>query len=351
MNFKVTDIAKFLNGEIIGNENISVSNVSKIEEGKPGTLAFLANLKYENFLYSTNASVVLVNKSFIPREKVNTTLIRVDDAYQAFASLLELYMQAKASLKTGIEQPSYIDQTATVGKDIYMGAFAYIGKNSKIGNNTKLYPQVYIGDDVTIGNDCIIYSGAKIYSDSVIGNRCIIHSGCVIGSDGFGFAPLEDGTYKKIPQIGNAILEDDVEIGANTTIDCGTMGSTIIRKGAKIDNLVQVAHNCEIGDNTVIAGQSGMAGTTKIGKNCKLAGQVGLAGHLSIGDNVSIGAQSGVAKSVKGDQIIFGSPAVNISDAIRIITVYKNLPKLREEVIQLQKEIKILKEQKINSEK
>jgi UDP-3-O-[3-hydroxymyristoyl] glucosamine N-acyltransferase len=350
MNFKVTDIAKFLNGEIIGNENISVSNVSKIEEGKPGTLAFLANLKYENFLYSTNASVVLVNKSFVPREKVNTTLIRVEDAYQAFASLLELYMQAKASLKTGIEQPSYIDQTATVGKDIYIGAFAYIGKNSKVGNNTKLYPQVYIGDDVIIGNDCIIYAGAKIYNDTVIGNRCIIHSGVVIGSDGFGFAPLENGTYKKIAQIGNAILEDDVEIGANTTIDCGTMGSSIIRKGAKIDNLVMVAHNCEVGENTVIAGQSGMAGTTKIGKNCKLAGQVGLAGHLSIGDNVSIGAQSGVAKSVKSDQIIFGSPAVNISDAIRIITVYKNLPKLREEVIQLQKEIKILKEQKINSE-
>ena len=350
MNFKVTDIAKFLNGEIVGNENISVSNVSKIEEGKPGTLAFLANLKYENFLYSTNASVVLVNKSFVPREKVNATLIRVEDAYQAFASLLELYMQAKASLKTGIEQPSYIAQTATVGKDIYIGAFAYIGKNSKIGNNTKLYPQVYIGDDVTIGNDCIIYAGAKIYNDTVIGNRCIIHSGVVIGSDGFGFAPLEDGTYKKIAQIGNAILEDDVEIGANTTIDCGTMGSSIIRKGAKIDNLVMVAHNCEVGENTVIAAQSGMAGTSKVGKNCKFGGQVGLAGHLTIGDNVFIGAQSGVAKSVNSNQIILGSPAIEIKDAIKAITVYKNLPKLREEVIQLQRDIKILKEQKNNSE-
>lgn len=350
MNFKVTDIAKFLNGEIVGNEDIRVSNVSKIEEGKPGTLAFLANLKYENFLYTTDASVVLVNKSFVPKEKVNATLIKVEDAYQAFASLLELYMMTKASLKTGIEQPSYIDQTASVGKDIYMGAFAYVGKNSKVGNNTKLYPQVYIGDDVTIGNECIIYAGAKIYSDCVVGNRCIIHSGAVIGSDGFGFAPLEDGTYKKIPQIGNTILEDDVEIGANTTIDCGTMGSTIIRKGAKIDNLVQVAHNCEIGENTVIAGQSGMAGTTKIGKNCKLAGQVGLGGHLSIGDNVSIGAQSGVIKSVRENQIIFGSPAIEIKDAIRVISVYKNLPKLREEIIQLQKEIKKLKEQKINSE-
>jgi len=350
MNFKVTDIAKFLNGEIVGDENISVSNVSKIEEGKPGTLAFLANLKYENFLYTTDASVVLVNKSFVPREKVNATLIKVEDAYQAFASLLELYMQAKASLKTGIEQPSFIHETAKIEENLYLGAFSYISKNAVIGTNTKIYPQVFIGENVKIGDDCILYAGVKIYDDTVIGNRCIIHSGAVIGSDGFGFAPQNDGSYKKIPQIGNAVLEDDVEIGANTTIDCGTMDSTIVRKGAKLDNLVQVAHNCEIGENTVIAGQSGMAGTTKIGKNCKLAGQVGLAGHLSIGDNVSIGAQSGVAKSVKGDQIILGSPAVNISDAIRIITVYKNLPKLRDEVIQLQKDLKKLKEQIINSE-
>ena len=256
----------------------------------------------------------------------------------------------KHSLKTGIEQPSYIDETARIGKDIYVGAFAYIGKNSKIGNNTKIYPQAYIGDNVTIGEIVLYMPALKIYSDSVIGNQCILHSGAVIGSDGFGFAPTENGKYKKIPQIGNAIMEDDVEIGANTTIDCGTMDSTIIRKGSKIDNLVQVAHNCEIGENTVIAAQSGMAGTSKVGKNCKFGGQVGLAGHLTIGDNVYIGAQSGVAKSVKSDQIIFGSPAIEIKDAIRAITVYKNLPKLREEVIQLQKEIKSLKEQKINSE-
>lgn len=350
MDFKVKDIATFLNGEIVGDENIRVSNVSKIEEGKPGTLAFLANLKYESFLYSTNASVVLVNKNFVPKENINTTLIKVADAYQAFASLLELYMQAKVKLKTGIEQPSYIDATASVGKDIYVGAFAYVGKNSKIGNNTKLYPQVYVGDDVTIGDDCIIYAGAKIYSDSVIGNRCIIHSGVVIGSDGFGFAPQENGSYKKMAQIGNTVLEDDVEIGANTTIDCGTMDSTIIRKGAKIDNLVQVGHNCEVGENTVIAAQSGLAGTSKVGKNCKFGGQVGLAGHLTIGDNVFIGAQSGVAKSVNNNQVILGSPAIEIKDAIKALTVYKNLPKLREEVIQLQKEIKKLKEQKINSE-
>ncbi len=351
MDFKVTDIARFLNGEIVGDENIRISNVSKIEEGKSGTLAFLANLKYENFLYSTNASVVLVSKTFVPKENVNATLIKVDDPYQAFASLLDLYMQAKSMLKTGIEQPSYIDSSAFVGIDIYLGAFAYVGKNSKIGNNSKIYPQVYIGDNVTIGSDCIIYAGAKIYSDCIIGNRCIIHSGAVIGSDGFGFAPLENGNYKKIPQIGNAVLEDDVEIGANTTIDCGTMDSTIIRKGSKIDNLVQVGHNCEVGENNVIAALSGLAGTSKVGKNCKFGGQVGLAGHLTIGDNVFIGAQSGVAKSVNSNQIILGSPAIEIKDAIRAITVYKNLPKLRDEVIQLQKEIKSLKEQKLNSEK
>ena len=348
MDFKVTEIAKFLNGEIIGNENISVSNVSKIEEGKPGTLAFLANMKYENFIYTTHASVVLVNKNFVPKEKINATLIKVDDAYQAFAALLDLYTLAMAAVKTGIEQPCFVDESATVGQNIYLGAFAYIGKNAKIGNNCKIYPQAYIGDNVTVGNDCIIYAGVKIYSDSQIGNRCILHSGVVIGSDGFGFAPLDDGTYKKIAQIGNAVLEDDIEIGANTTIDCGTMGSTIIRKGAKIDNLVQIAHNCEVGENTVMAALTGLAGTTKVGKNCKFGGQVGLGGHLTIGDNVFIGAQSGVIKSVESNQVILGSPAMEIKEAIRAITVYKNLPKLRTEVSQLQKEIKNIKSQ-INS--
>lgn len=351
MDFKVTEIAHFLNGEIIGDKDIKVSNVSKIEDGKPGTLAFLANSKYENFIYKTEASVILVNKTFEPRQEINATLIKVDDAYKAFASLLDLYMQAKASLKKGIEQPSFIDETASVGNNIYMGAFAFIGKNSKIGENTKIYPQVFIGENVTIGDDCIIYAGVKIYDDVVVGNRCILHAGAVIGSDGFGFAQQENGDYKKIPQIGNVILEDDVDIGANTTIDCGTMGSTIIRKGSKIDNLVQIAHNCEVGENNVFAAQTGLAGTTKVGNNCKFGGQVGLAGHLTIGDNVMIGAQSGVAKSVKSNQIILGSPAMSIKDAIKAITVYKNLPKLRDEVIQLQKEIKSIKIQKTNSEK
>lgn len=343
MDFKATDIAAFLNGEVVGNGDIKVSNVSKIEEGKPGTLTFLANLKYESFIYTTKASVVLVNKNFIPKEEINITLIKVDDAYQAFASLLDLYMQSKTSIKTGIEKPCFIDETATVGKDIFIGAFSYIGRNSKIGNNTKLFPQIHIGENVIVGDDCIIYAGVKIYDDCVIGNGCVLHSGVVIGSDGFGFATKEDGTYRKIPQIGNVVLEDEVEIGANSTIDCATMGSTIIRKGAKIDNQVQIAHNCEVGENTVIAAHTGLAGTTKIGKNCKIGGQVGFAGHLTIGDNVMIGAQSGIAKSVKSNEIILGSPAFNIKDCMKSISVYKNLPNLQRDVSHLQREIKSLK--------
>ncbi len=346
MEFKATDIAAFLNGEIVGDGDVKVFNVSKIEEGKPGTLSFLANTKYENHIYETNASIVLVNKSFQPKSEISATLIKVDDAYQAFASLLELYQQAKSIQKVGIEQPSFIDETVKKGDNIYLGAFAYVGKNSKIGNNVKIYPQAFIGENVTIGDNCTVYAGVKIYDDCIIGNQCTLHAGCVIGSDGFGFAPQNDGSYKKIPQIGNVILEDNVEIGANTTIDCGTMGSTIIRKGVKLDNLVQVAHNCDIGENTVIAGQAGMAGTTKIGKNCKLAGQVGLAGHLTIGDNVQIGAQAGVSNSVKDNEILLMTPAFNVKDAIKSAIIYKKLPELRNDVIQLKRELKSLKQEK-----
>jgi len=343
MEFKATDIAAFLNGEIAGNADVKVFSVSKIEDGKPGTLAFLSNIKYEHFIYTTEASVVLVNKNFVPKAEIKATLIRVDDAYQAFASLLELYVQARSQQKTGIEQPSFIDETALLGNHIYVGAFAYIGKKVRIGNDSKIYPQVYIGDNVIIGDDCIIYPGVKIYENCVIGNRCILHAGTVIGADGFGFAPQNNGSYKKIPQIGNVILEDDIEIGANTTIDCGTMESTIIRKGVKIDNLVQVAHNCEIGENTVIAAQTGMAGTTKVGRNCRFGGQVGLAGHLTIGDNVQIGAQSGIASSVKDGETLLLTPAFNIKDAIKASIIFKNLPQLRDDVILLKKEIKLLK--------
>ncbi|MFW5821965.1 MAG: UDP-3-O-(3-hydroxymyristoyl)glucosamine N-acyltransferase [Tangfeifania sp.] len=344
MEFKAKDIAAYLNGEIVGDGDVIVSDVSKIEEGKPGTLAFLSNPKYESYIYNTAASIVLVNKSFEPKKNIPATLIKVDDAYQAFASLLDLYIQTKKENKKGIEQPSFIDASSSTGDDFYMGAFAYIGKNTKIGDGVKIYPQVHVGDNVKIGDDCILYSGAKIYDDTVIGNNCIIHANAVIGSDGFGFAPQPDGSYKKIPQIGNAVLEDNVEIGANTTIDCGTFGSTIIRKGAKIDNLVQVAHNCEIGENTVIAAQTGLAGTTKVGKNCKFGGQVGLAGHLTIGDNVNIGAQSGVSSSIKDNETVLLTPAHNIKDAVRTAIVFKNLPKLRDEVMQLRKDVKTLQQ-------
>lgn len=343
MEFQAKDIAAFLNGEIDGDENVKVDKVSKIEEGEPGTLAFLANAKYENYLYTTKASIVLVNKSFIPKSKIDVTLIKVDDAYQAFASLLDLYVQAKSMNKTGIEQPSFIHQSVLIKDDVYVGAFSYISKNANIGKNTKIHPQTFIGENVTIGDNCIIYAGVKIYDDCMIGNNCIMHSGVVIGSDGFGFAPQENKSYKKIPQIGNVIIEDNVEIGANTTIDCGTMGSTIIRKGVKIDNLIQIAHNCEIGENTVIAAQTGLAGSTKIGSSCKIAGQVGFAGHLSIGNNVIIAAQSGISKSIKNNETVFGTPALPIKDQIKAISVFKNLPKLRDEVIQLQREIKNLK--------
>ena len=344
MEFKAKDIAAYLNGEIVGDGDVIVSDVSKIEEGKPGTLAFLSNPKYESYIYNTAASIVLVNKSFEPKKNIPATLIKVDDAYQGFASLLDLYIQTKKKNKKGIEQPSFIDASSSTGDDFYMGAFAYVGKNTKIGNGVKIYPQVHVGDNVKIGDDCILYSGAKIYDDTVIGNNCIIHANAVIGSDGFGFAPQPDGSYNKIPQIGNAVLEDNVEIGASSTIDCGTFGSTIIRKGAKIDNLVQVAHNCEIGENTVIAAQTGLAGTTKVGKNCKFGGQVGLAGHLTIGNNVNIGAQSGVSSSIKDNETVLLTPAHNIKDAVRTAIVFKNLPKLRDEVMQLRKDVKTLQQ-------
>lgn len=346
MEFKATDIASFLNGEVFGDGNVKVSGISKIEVGQPGTLSFLANPKYENYLYSTSSSIVLVNRTFKPKSAVKATLIYVEDAYQAFASLLDLYEQTKQSTRQGIESPVSVHATATIEKDVYIGAFTSIGQNVKVGKGTKIFPQVFLGNNVTVGKNCIIYAGVKIYDNSVIGNHCILHSGSVVGSDGFGFAPQADGTYKKIPQIGNVILENDVEIGANTAIDCGTFGSTIIRKGAKIDNLVQIAHNCEIGENTVIAGQTGLAGTTKVGKNCKFAGQVGLAGHLTIGNNVQIGAQSGVNKSIKDNEIVLSSPAVDYKKALKTYTIIRNLPKLREEFIQLQKDVESLKQAK-----
>ena len=348
MEFKAITIAEFLQGTVEGDEDVSVSNVSKIEDGKSGTLAFLANPKYEKYVYDTQASIVLVRKDFAPEKPVQTTLIRVEDPYQAMAALLELYQQAKGQ-KFGVEQPSFIDSSATTGDHIYIGAFAYIGANSTIGDGAKIYPQAYIGSNVKVGQNTIIYAGVKIYDDCVIGDNCIIHAGAVIGADGFGFAPTPDGSYKKIQQVGNVVIEDDVEIGANTTIDCSTMGSTIIRKGAKLDNLIQIAHNCEVGENTVMAALVGVAGSTKIGKNCVLAGQVGVAGHLNIGDRVTIGAMAGVSNSIKEGKIVLGAPAMDHDRALKAYVVYRRLPELRDSLNELQKEVKELKA-KLNGE-
>ena len=344
MEFQATSIADFLNGTIEGDPNATVNNISKIEDGKPGTLAFLANPKYNKYIYETDATIVLVNKDFVAEGEVKATLIRVDNAYESFASLLELYQQAKGT-KSGIETPSYIDGSATIGKNIYVGAFAYIGKNAKIGDNVKIYPHAYIGDNVVVQENTIIYAGVKIYEDCKIGESCILHAGCVIGADGFGFAPTGDGSYKKIPQVGNVILEDNVEIGANTTIDCATMGSTIIHKGVKLDNLIQIAHNCEIGENTVMAAHTGLAGSVKVGKNCTFGGQVGVAGHLTIGNNVTFGAMCGVTNNIKDDKVMLGAPAMDIAQAAKVVVVYRRLPQLREQVINLEKELAALKEQ------
>ncbi|HBL78185.1 MAG: UDP-3-O-(3-hydroxymyristoyl)glucosamine N-acyltransferase [Bacteroidetes bacterium GWF2_42_66] len=344
MEFQATSIADFLNGIIEGDPNATVNNISKIEDGKPGTLAFLANPKYNKYIYETDATIVLVNKDFVAEGEIKATLIRVDNAYEAFASLLDLYQQAKGT-KSGIENPSYIDASATVGKNIYIGAFSYIGKNVRIGNNVKIYPHVYIGDNVVVKDNTIIYAGVKIYEDCKIGELCILHAGCVIGADGFGFAPTGDGSYKKIPQVGNVILEDQVEIGANTTVDCATMGSTIIHKGVKLDNLIQIAHNCEVGENTVMAALTGLAGSVKVGKNCTFGGQVGVAGHLNIGNNVTLGAMCGVTNNIKDDKVMLGAPAMDISQAAKVVVVYRRLPQLREQVINLEKELAALKEQ------
>lgn len=327
MKFTAAQIAGILEGEVIGNPNAEVFKLSKIEEGTEGSLTFLANPKYINFIYSTQASVTIVNNTFEPEQEITTTLIKVEDAYQSFSKLLEYYNQVKL-MKSGIEQPSVISDGVTYGTDLYLGSFCYIGKNVTIGNNVKIYPNSFIGDNVTIGDNCVFFAGVRIYSETEIGNNCTIHSGTIIGSDGFGFAPQEDGTYSKVPQIGNVIIEDNVEIGACTTVDRATLGSTIIRKGVKLDNHIQVAHNVEIGENTVIAAQTGIAGTTKIGKNGLIGGQVGFAGHLIIGDNVKIQAQSGIGKNLADGEVVQGSPAFNYGDFAKSFVHFKNLPKI-----------------------
>jgi len=343
MVFTAKQIAEFLGGKVVGNNDAEVTTISKIEEGKKGSLSFLANIKYESYLYTTQSSIVLVNKSLEIKKKVSSTIIIVDDAYKSFASLLDLYQQAKPQ-KTGIDKVSSIDETAKLGDDIYIGAFAVISQNSKIGNNTKIYPQVYIGDNVEIGENTIIYPGVKIYEDCKVGNDCIIHSGCIIGADGFGFAPQTNEEHKKVPQIGNVIIEDLVEIGANTTIDRATLGSTIIHKGAKLDNLVQIAHNVEVGERTFMAALSGVSGSTKIGKNCMVGGQVGFNGHIKIAEGVKIGAQTGIQATIEDKNTMWqGSPAIQLRDFQKSTIMFKKLPELRQEIRELKKEIENLK--------
>ncbi|PJR04457.1 UDP-3-O-(3-hydroxymyristoyl)glucosamine N-acyltransferase [Avrilella dinanensis] len=334
MKVTVQQIADLLNGEVVGNAATEVSDLSKIEEGKPGSLSFLSNPKYVPYIYETKASAVIINKSFVPEHPVQTTLIKVEDAYAAFTKLLEFYNQIKNN-KVGIEQPNFVGENTVYGQDIYLGAFAYIGQNCQIGDNVKIYPNCYIGDNVKIADNTTIFAGSKIYADTQIGSRCIIHSGTTIGSDGFGFAPQEDGSYAKVPQTGNVIIEDDVEIGANTTIDRATLGSTIIRQGVKLDNHIQIAHNVEIGAHTVIASQTGIAGSTKIGKYCQIGGQVGIVGHITIGNYVKIQAQSGVNKSLKDNDVVQGSPAINYGDFSKSFVHFRNLPKIVEDIDKL----------------
>ncbi|OBQ52567.1 UDP-3-O-(3-hydroxymyristoyl)glucosamine N-acyltransferase [Tamlana sp. s12] len=336
MKFTAQQIAGILEGDVDGNPDIEVSKLSKIEEGFEGALTFLANPKYKHHIYTTKASITIVNKSFVPEHEVETTMIKVEDAYLAFSKILEFYNSAKLN-KSGIESPSFISESATFGENLYVGAFSYIADNVVIGENVKIYPNAFVGENVVIGDNTIVFAGAKIYSDTIIGSHCVINSGAIIGADGFGFAPNEDGGYSKIPQIGNVIIEDFVDIGAATTIDRATLGSTIIRKGVKLDNQIQIAHNVEIGENTVVAAQTGVAGSTKIGKHCQIGGQVGLAGHITIGDNVRIQAQSGIARNVKDNEVLQGSPAIKLSDYNKAYVHFKNLPTIVKNINDLEK--------------
>ena len=339
MKFTAAQIAGILEGEVEGNPEAEVSKLAKIEEGVEGSLTFLANPKYTNFIYSTKASITIVNSDFKPDNRLSTTLIRVEDAYKSFSKLLEYYNQVKMN-KTGIEQPVFISESAQYGENLYLGAFAYLGDNIKIGDNVKIYPNVYIGDNVTIGNNVTIFAGAKIYSDTVIGNGCVIHSSVILGADGFGFTPNEKGEFIKVPQTGNVIIEENVDVGAATSIDRATLGSTIIRKGVKLDNQIQIAHNVEIGKNTVIAAQTGIAGSTKIGKNCMIGGQVGIVGHITIGDNVRIQAQSGIGRNIKDNEAIQGSPAFKYGDFNKSYVHFKNLPDIINRLNSIEKIIK-----------
>ena len=346
MEFSAKQIAAFIQGEVIGDENATVHTFAKIEEGIPGAISFLSNPKYTPYIYESQSSIILVNKDFEPEHEIKATLIKVDNAYESLAKLMNLYEMSKPN-KQGIDSLAFVSPTAHIGENVYVGAFAYIGENTVIGDNTLVYPHTYVGDNVKIGSNCLLYSNVTIYHDCHIGNECVLHSGAVIGADGFGFAPTPQG-YEKIPQIGIVILEDRVDIGANTCVDRATMGATIVHSGVKLDNLVQVAHNDEIGSHTVMAAQVGIAGSTKIGEWCMFGGQVGIAGHIKIGDKVNLGAQSGVPGSIKSESQLIGTPPMEPKQYFKAAVVHKNLPELQQELRNLRKELEELKQQLIN---
>lgn len=346
MQFTAAQLAQLIQGKVEGDSGVTVSSFGKIEEAGSGQLSFLANPKYEDYLYTTKASLIIVNENFQPRQPINATLLRVPDAYSAFATLLTKYQEMQQQQLTGVQEPSHIAKSAQLGEGIFIGAFSYIGEQVKLGDQTKIYPNCYIGDQVTIGKNCVIHPGVKIYHQCVIGDQVIIHAGTVIGGDGFGFAPQADGSLKKVPQIGNVVIEDQVEIGANTTIDRATIGSTIIRKGAKLDNLIQIAHNVEVGYQTVIAAQAGVSGSTKIGKGVMIGGQAGIVGHIQLGDGSKVNAQSGVSKSIEPGKAVTGSPAYDYTQALRAQAVNRRLPDLEKRVKELEQLIKDLQSTK-----
>lgn len=339
MEFTIEQIAAMLGGQVKGDGQGKISMLGKIQDAKPGQISFLSNPKYEQYIYTTQASAVIVKKDFVAKKDIATTLILVDDPYSSFTVLLEEYHKFISFQKAGVEEPCFLGKGSSTGINIYRGAFSYIGDNVKVGDNVKIYPNAYIGDNTVIGNNTIIHSGVKIYADSKIGSNCVIHAGSVIGSDGFGFAPQADGSYKTIPQLGNVVLEDNVVIGANTVIDCATLfgDSTIVRKGVKLDNLIQIAHNVEVGKNTVIAAQTGVSGSTRIGENCIIAGQVGIAGHLVIANKTGIGAQSGIGKSIdtEGEKMM-GSPAFDVKDFYKSYALFKKIPELSQRLRELE---------------
>jgi len=341
MEFKAKDVAMMLNGTIEGDGEVKLHNISKIDQGVPGTLSFLSNPAYTKYIYTTLASAVIVSRDFKPEEPLACTLIRVEDPYAALAELLKMYQQLKP-VKKGIEQPSFVSNSARLGEDIYLGAFAYISDNVTIGNNVKIYPQVFVGENVVIGDNTTLFAGVKVYADCKIGADCILHAGAVIGADGFGFAPNADGPYAKIAQIGNVIIEDLVEIGANTTIDCATMGSTIIRRGVKLDNLIQIGHNVEVGENTVMAALSGVAGSSRLGKNCVIAAQVGISGHLVIGDKVTLGGKAGVMTNIPDNSTMIGAPVQDFKDFMRSMAIFRKLPQMSGDVSELKKWMKAM---------